>query len=214
MIRALLIDDHALVRQGLRAILAAAPDIDVVGEAGSGVEGVSVARVLRPAVALVDLLLPDISGQEVLVRLQRQQPETRCLIVTASSDPATARRLLDAGAAGFIGKACAAEQLLTAVRRLARGERYLPPDLAETLALMRIDRLQESPFAVLTARELEVARMLAHGRSLGQVAEQLHLSVKTVATYKYRLFEKLGLVGEVGLVHLAMRHGLVEVAGR
>lgn len=211
MIRTLLIDDHALVRQGLRAILSAAPDIDVVGEAGSGVEGVSAARVLRPAVALVDLLLPDISGQEVLVRLQRQQPETRCLVVTASGDLATARRLLDAGAAGFIGKSCAAEQLLVAVRRLARGERYLTPELAEALALMRIDHPPDSPFATLTARELEVARMLVHGRSLGQVAEQLHLSVKTVATYKYRLLDKLGVVGDVGLVHLAMRHGLLDL---
>lgn len=212
MIRVLLIDDHALVRQGLRAILAAAPDIDVVGEAGSGIEGVSAARVLRPTVVLVDLLLPDISGHEVLDRLQRQQPETRCLIVTASTDLAAARRLLDAGAAGFIGKAGGADQLLAAVRRLARGERYLSADLAEALALMRIDGRPTTPFSALSSRELEVARMLVAGRGLADIAERLHLSAKTVATYKYRLLDKLGVAGEVGLVHLALRHGLVEPA--
>jgi DNA-binding NarL/FixJ family response regulator len=206
-LRLLLVDDHALVRQGLRAILEAA-DMEVVGEAGTGNDGVALARSLRPDVVLLDVQLPDVTGHEVLLRLTRLAQAPRVLVVSASNDLATAQRLLERGAAGFVAKACEAAELLHAVHKVARGERYVHAELAQVLALAHVGGGSGSPFDGLSARELEVAKMLVQGLSLQQIAGRLHLSSKTIATYKYRVMDKLGIDSEVPLVHLAIQHGL------
>lgn len=210
MIRVVLIDDHDLVRTGFRLILGGQPDIEVVGEAPDGEQGLALIRRLQPQVALVDVHMPGVSGFEVTERVRKAKLDTRIVVVTMASEAPFPRRLLDAGASGYLGKACSAQDLLQAVRQVAAGRRYLAPDIAQGLALGAIDGGRQSPFELLSARELEVALLLAQGRDMQHIAGKLSLSAKTVATYKYRLFDKLEIDNPVTLAHLAHVHGLLE----
>jgi len=211
MIRTVLIDDHELVRTGFRMILAAQPDITVVGEASDGENGLALIRRERPDVALVDVHMPGLSGVELTERVQRAKLPTRIIILSMVSDSPFPRRLLEAGAGGYLTKGCAAEELLRAIRQVATGRRYLAQHVAEQLALNALDgHGSGSPFETLTARELEVAMMLAQGREMRDIAQVMNLSAKTVATYKYRLFDKLHIDNTVALAHLAGQHGLID----
>ncbi|PZQ10015.1 MAG: DNA-binding response regulator [Rhodanobacter denitrificans] len=211
MIRTVLIDDHELVRTGFRMILAAQPDITVVGEAADGENGLALIRRERPDVALVDVHMPGLSGVELTERVQRAKLPTRIIILSMVSDSPFPRRLLEAGAGGYLTKGCAAEELLRAIRQVATGRRYLAQHVAEQLALNALDgHGSGSPFETLTARELEVAMMLAQGREMREIAQVMNLSAKTVATYKYRLFDKLHIDNTVALAHLAGQHGLID----
>lgn len=211
MIRTVLIDDHELVRTGFRMILAAQPDITVVGEAADGENGLALIRRERPDVALVDVHMPGLSGVELTERVQRAKLPTRIIILSMVSDSPFPRRLLEAGAGGYLTKGCAAEELLRAIRVVADGRRYLAQHVAEQLALNALDgHGSGSPFETLTARELEVAMMLAQGREMREIAQVMNLSAKTVATYKYRLFDKLHIDNTVALAHLAGQHGLID----
>lgn len=210
MIRIVIIDDHELVRTGFRLILEQQPDIQVVGEAADGEQGLALVRSLKPDVAMVDVHMPGLSGIEVTERLRKLGEPTRIMIVTMVSESPVPRRLLEAGASGYITKSCPGADLLRAVRTIADGRRYLAPSIAEALALDSITGSAGSPFDTLSARELEVAMMLARGQSMLEIAEKLCLSNKTVATYKYRLFEKLNIDNLVTLAHLASLHGLME----
>lgn len=210
MIRVALVDDHALVRAGFRHILTREADIEVVGEGASGEEGVALARNLQPDVILMDLHLPGISGMEATERIVRGGGTTRVIAVTAQDEQPFPRRVLEAGASGYVTKACPADELVRAVRDVARGGRYLSADVARALALATLPGVpQESPFAALSARELEVAMHLSRGSDLQSIGKLLSLSPKTVATYKYRLFEKLAIDNEVALAQLARRFGLL-----
>jgi DNA-binding NarL/FixJ family response regulator len=213
MIRVLLVDDHELVRTGFRLILQKQADIEIVGEAANGEDAITMARRLAPDVVLMDVQLPGISGLEATERIVRATPAVKVIVVTMREDQPFPRRLLEAGALGYLTKACPAEELVGAVRDVARGRRYLSSDIARAMALDSLapDR-NEAPFAALSARELEVAMQLASGASMQSIAAHLHLSAKTVATYKYRLYDKLGIGNEVELAHLAARHGLVTRA--
>jgi DNA-binding NarL/FixJ family response regulator len=213
MIRIVLIDDHELVRTGFRMILSQQADIEVVGEASDGEQGVALLRKLKPDLALVDVHMPGISGIEVTDRVRKLKLKTRIVIVTMVSESPFPRRLLEAGASGYITKACPAPELLRAVRQVADGRRYLAPVVAEAMALSAIDGSDHSPFESLSARELEVALLLARGQPMPEIAERLSLSTKTVATYKYRLFEKLNVDNSVSLTHLASLHGLLDARG-
>jgi len=211
MIRTVLIDDHELVRTGFRMILAAQADITVVGEAADGENGLALIRRERPDVALVDVHMPGLSGVELTERVQRAKLPTRIIILSMVSDSPFPRRLLEAGAGGYLTKGCAAEELLRAIRQVATGRRYLAQHVAEQLALNALDgHGSGSPFETLTARELEVAMMLAQGREMRDIAQVMNLSAKTVATYKYRLFDKLHIDNTVALAHLAGQHGLID----
>jgi two-component system invasion response regulator UvrY len=210
MIRVALVDDHALVRAGFRHILAREADIEVVGEGATGEEGIALARTLRPDVILMDLHLPGISGMEATERIVRAGGGTRVIAVTAQDEQPFPRRVLEAGASGYLTKACPADELVRAVREVADGGRYLSADVARALALAALPGVsQESPFAALSARELEVAMQLSRGSDLQAIGKLLSLSPKTVATYKYRLFEKLAIDNEVALAQLARRFGLL-----
>lgn len=208
MIRVALVDDHELVRTGFRHILAREADLEVVGEGASGEDGIALARRLAPDVILMDLHLPGISGLEAIERIARSEGRTRLIAVTAQDEQPFPRRALEAGASGYLTKACPAEELVRAVRSVARGGRYLSADVARELALATLPGAAQSPFEALSARELEVALQLARGGDLQGIAKLLSLSPKTVATYKYRLFEKLGVDSEVALAQLARRFGL------
>ncbi|MEZ5461576.1 response regulator [Dokdonella sp.] len=213
MFRIVIIDDHELVRTGFRMILEQQPDIDVVGEAPDGEQGLALLRQLKPDLALVDVHMPGVSGIEVTERVRKLKLKTRVVIVTMVSESPVPRRLLEAGASGYITKSCTADELLKAVRQVAGGRRYLAPGVAEAMALDAIDGSEQSPFESLSARELEVALLLARGQPMQLIAEKLSLSAKTVATYKYRLFEKLAIDNSVTLAHMAGLHGLMDASG-
>jgi len=207
MIRIVLIDDHTLVRTGLRLILQQQADMEIIGEAENGEKGLLLIKRLEPDIALVDVHMPGFSGVEVTERVRRSKLATRIVILSMAGDAPFPRRLLDAGASGYLTKGCPAEELLKAVRQVADGRRYLGAEIAQQMALESMQN-GASPFEELSARELEVAMMLAQGHTAQMIADRLKLSAKTVATYKYRLFEKLGVDNVVALAHLANVHGL------
>ena len=209
MIRVFLLDDHALVRTGYRLILQQEKDIEVVGESGSGEEGLPLVRRIKPDVVLCDLHLPGISGLDVTERIVRGDSGARVLIVSVQEDGPMPRRLIEAGASGYLGKGCDAQELVKAIREVFRGRRYLASHVAQHMALAKISG-DGTPFDLLSPRELEVARMLCHGMRMEEIGKRLSLSGKTVATHKYRLFEKLGIKDTVALARLATRHGVSD----
>ncbi len=212
MIRLILVDDHELVRTGFKLILEQQSDIQIIGEAASAEEGLRLIRGQNPDVALVDVHMPGMSGIELTERVIRSQLPTRIVVLTVVSDARFPRRLLEAGALGYLTKGCAAEELLTAIRTVAAGRRYLAPDVAQQLALATLDG-EGSPFEQLSAREMEVAMMLVRGKPIFMIAEQLHLSPKTVSTYKQRLMTKLEVENLIALAHLMEAYSLIESRG-
>ncbi|HEY0181097.1 MAG TPA: response regulator [Dokdonella sp.] len=214
MTTVVLIDDHELVRTGFRMIISQQPGIEVVGEAADGEQGLALIRRTKPDVALVDVHMPGLSGIELTDRVRKHRIPTRIVVLTVVSEAPFPKRLLEAGASGYLTKACAAEELIRAIRQVAEGRRYLSPDVAERLALSAVGGVDASPFETLSTRELDVALMLAQGRDMQHIAERLKLSAKTVATYKYRLFDKLGIDNPVALAHLAHVHGLLDDRAR
>lgn len=209
MINVVLVDDHELVRAGFRMILDKQADIAIAGEAGSAEQGLKLIRDQQPDVALVDVHMPGMSGLELTERVVRAALPTQIVILTVVDDARFPRRLLDAGALGYLTKNCSADSLVSAIRQVAAGHRYLAPDVAERLAFSSLDG-DESPFDALSSRELEVAMMLVRGQSLNAIAEQLSISPKTISTYKQRLMEKLEVDHVVGLAHLMTAHGLLD----
>lgn len=210
-IRVFIVEDHALVRTGMRMILSGETDIEVVGEAETGELALPLIRALTPAVVLCDLHLPGISGLEVTERVVRGDHGTRVVIVSALEDGPLPRRLLEAGACGYVGKGGDATELLRAVRDVARGRRYLANSIAQHLALSGIDG-GSSPFDGLSPREMEVALLLAQGLRQEQIARRLSLSAKTVNTHKSRMFEKLEITDNIALARLLGQYGLIEPA--
>ena len=211
-IRVFIVDDHALVRTGFRMILGAEPDLEVVGDAESAELALAQIRKLKPDVVLCDLHLPGLSGLELTERIVRGGDEVRVIAVSVLEDGPMPRRLLEAGARGYVGKGCNAAELLKAVRDVAAGKRYLASNIAQELALAQLQGDSDSPFDHLTPRELEVALLLNQGLRQGAIAKRLSLSAKTVNTHKAHLFEKLGINDTIALARLASQYGLVDPA--
>ncbi|AVH90125.1 two-component system response regulator UvrY [Stenotrophomonas maltophilia] len=210
-IRVYLVDDHALVRTGMKMILSGETDIEVVGEAETGEDALREVRQLLPDVVLCDLHLPGVSGMEVTERIVRSHRNTRVVIVSVLEDGPLPKRLLEAGAAGYIGKGCDAQELLRAVRDVAAGRRYLGTSIAQNLALSTVEG-NGSPFDNLSPRELEVALLLTQGLRQEDIARRLSLSAKMVNTHKARLFEKMGIHDNIALARMASQYGLVDPA--
>lgn len=210
-IRIFIVDDHALVRTGMRMILSAQIDIEVVGEAESGELALPLIRKLTPDIVLCDLHLPGVSGLEVTERIVKGPSDTRVIIVSVLEDGPMPKRLLEAGASGYVGKGGDASELLRAVRDVARGKRYLSSTIAQNLALSGIDGGQ-TPFDDLTSRETEIALLLVQGLRQEDIAKRLSLSAKTVNTHKTRLFEKLGIGDSIALARLVGQYGLADPA--
>lgn len=206
----LIVDDHDLVRTGLKNILAAEAGLNVAGEAATGEEAIRLSRKLEPDVVLMDVGLPGLSGLETTERILKAQPDTRVIVLTAHSEPPLPAKLLDSGASGYLTKACDAGELLRAVRKVAQGERYIGADISQKLAISLLPGTPQSPFQELTGRELEIALMLTQGMKMASIGEVLNVSPKTVATYKYRIYDKIGVGSEVELLRVALRHGLVS----
>ncbi len=210
-IRVFIVDDHALVRTGMRMILSAQIDIEVLGEAESGEEALPLIRRLKPDVVLCDLHLPGVSGLEVTERIVRGDYGTRVIVVSVLEDGPLPKRLLEAGASGYVGKGGDAQELLRAVRDVARGKRYLANNIAQNLALSGIGG-DGSPFDALSPREMEVALLLTRGLRQEDIARRLSLSAKTVNTHKTRLFDKLEIRDSIALARLATQFGLADPA--
>ncbi|AKC87852.1 response regulator [Pseudoxanthomonas suwonensis] len=208
-IRVFLVDDHALVRTGLRMILSAETDIEILGEAESGEDALPLIRKHKPDVVICDLHLPGISGLEVTERIVRSQLGSRVVIVSVLEDGPLPKRLLDVGASAYVGKGGDARELLNAVRDAARGKRYLGSSIAQNMALASVDG-GDSPFDLLSPRELEVAMLLVQGMRQDTIARRLNLSAKTINTHKSRLFEKIGVQDSIALARLAARYGLMD----
>ncbi len=208
-IRVFLLDDHALVRAGMRMILASQTDIEVVGEAESGEAALPQIRALKPDVVLCDLHLPGISGLEVTERVVRGDFGTRVIVVSVHEDGPLPKRLIEAGASGYVGKGGDANELLRAVRDVSRGKKYLASSVAQNLALSGLGS-GASPFDLLSPREIEIALLLVQGLRQEEIARRLSLSPKTVNTHKSRMFEKLGIVDTIALARLVAQYGLAD----
>jgi two-component system invasion response regulator UvrY len=215
VIKVLLIDDHKLVRTGIRKILEESAGIQVVGEADDGEHGLELAKQLKPDVVLLDVSMPGIGGLEATRQLLEHDPSTKVIVVSVHAQEPVPGKLLEAGAFGYLTKGCAADEVVTAVRRVHGGERYLTAEIARALAFGAVGgrKTSESPFELLSQREMQVMMMVTQGQSIQEISERLRLSPKTVSTYRYRLFEKLGVGNDVELTRLALRHGFVEGDG-
>lgn len=210
-IRVFLVDDHALVRVGMRMILSGETDIKVVGEAESGEEALPQIRKLKPNVVLCDLHLPGVSGLEITERIVKGRHGTRVIVVSVLEDGPMPKRVIEAGASGYVGKGGSPAELLNAVREVARGRRFLASGVAQNLALSGLGG-GGSPFDVLSPRELEVVMLLLQGLRQEDIAKRLSLSAKTVNTHKSRLFGKLAVQDNISLARLASQYGLVDPA--
>ncbi len=208
MIKLVLVEDHELFRTGIANILAPIAEIDVVAETSTGEEAIRLARQLEPDVILMDVGLPGLSGLESTERILKTQPNIKVIVLTAHAEPPLPARLLDVGASGYITKGASAAELLSAIRAVHRGERYIGSEIAQKLALSLLPGTPSSPFQELTSREMEITMMLIKGRNANDIGNLLKLSPKTVATHKYRIYDKVGVRNEVDLLHLALRHGV------
>lgn len=212
MINVLVVDDHDLVRTGIRRMLADVPGLSVVGEAGSGEEALLRVRELKPDLVLMDVKMPGIGGLEATRKINRSHPAVKVIAVTACDEEPFPSRLLQAGASGYLTKGAALEEMIKAIRQVFGGHRYISADIAQQLALKPFQPQGEvSPFEQLSEREMQIALMIAECQKVQAISDKLCLSPKTVNTYRYRIFEKLDITSDVELAMLAVRHGMVDV---
>jgi DNA-binding NarL/FixJ family response regulator len=213
MITVLVADDHEMVRTGIVRMLDQAEGISVIAEAASGEEAISSCRALSPDVVIMDIRMPGIGGLEATRKLRQISPSTRIIALSAYDQEPMPSRLLKAGASAYVTKGASEDEMVLAVRRVAKGLRYLSPSVAQTLALKGFEGDTESPFEALSEREMQISLMIVNCQKVQDIAEDLHISAKTVNSYRYRVFEKLDVSGDVELTLLAMRHGLIDTPG-
>ena len=210
-IRVLIADDHEVVAEGLRHLIDAESDMEVVACVGDGREAVQQARDTRPDVVLMDLSMPELNGADATRAILQRDPKCRVIVLSMYSEREYVRRALKAGAAGYVVKRSAAKEVVEAIRAVHAGQRYLSPRVADVVLEDYTDDKQDDALARLSAREREVLQLLAEGRTGAQIAERLSLSQKTVETYRARLVEKLGIRDLAGLVRFAIQKGLVSL---
>ena len=209
MIKVLIVDDHALIRLALRRILEESGEIDVVSEVSSGEEAVEFARRNSVDLVLMDVDMPGMGGVEATRKLNTISGGPKVIVISVHSQDPYPKRLLEAGASGYLSKSSNSTEVISAVRTVYAGQPYVAPEVAGQLAMASINRT-ESPLDSLTQREMQVMLMLTRGQNAQTISRTLNLSPKTVCTYRYRLYEKLDVRNDVELTHLAIRHGLIE----
>jgi DNA-binding NarL/FixJ family response regulator len=208
MIRVLLVDDHKLFRLCLRRMLETNKGLAIVGEAADGESGVAAARELRPDIILMDLLMPGVGGLEAIRRIGQLELPCRTIVLSACEEQPFPMQALKAGAAGYLTKGVSPEELQNAIRRVFLGKRYLSTDIAQTLAVNAWEEREAGPFDALSNRELQIMMMVANCHKVSDISSSLHLSPKTVNSYRYRIFEKLNVSSDVELALLAARYGM------
>jgi len=210
VIRVLLADDHAIVRAGLKGILADTGDIEVAGEAANGQEVLARVSAQDFDVAVLDMSMPGRNGIELIKLVKREKPKLRILVLSMHSEEQYAVRALKAGASGYLSKESAADELVAAIRRIAGGGAYVTPETAERLALGAAPRAEAAAHTLLSDREFQVFQMIARGASVSEIARELSLSVKTISTHKTRIMDKMGLANQAELIRYALEHRLLD----
>lgn len=210
MIKVGIVDDHAIVRSGLRLFLGEHVDIKVTGEANNGREALELARHGEVDVLLMDISMPDHGGVDALQAIKARFPDLPVLILSGFPEAQYATTLLRYGASGYLNKECAPEDIVNAIRTVARGRRYISPAVAELLADNAAGDTERPPHELLSERELQVFLRLAQGETIGNMAEAMFLSVKTVSTYRTRVLEKLKLSSNSDLTYYALKNGLIQ----
>lgn len=208
-IKVMLVDDHAVVRMGFKLLLQGSPDIEVIGEAQSGEEAVRLFQALAPDVLVMDISMPGIGGLEAIDRVLAKDPQQKILVLSAHEDVMHARRVLKAGAAGYLTKRSAAEVLMEAIRAAHKGHLYLEPQIAQAMAMEQVSG-SKNPVDALSEKEFKVFIELAKGKSVQDIADVMSLSPRTIGTHLYNIKQKLDAANSAELAIIAMRAGLLE----
>lgn len=210
MIKVMVVDDHDLVRTGISRMLADVSGIEVIGEAASGEEAVLKARSLEPDVVLMDVKMPGIGGLEATRKMLRHDDGLRVIAVTVCEEEPFPSRLMKAGAAGYLTKGAGLDEMLRAIKVVHAGQRYISPQIAQAMALKPFTGTETAPMELLSERELQIMMMIVNCHKVQDISDKLCLSPKTVNTYRYRIFDKLGISSDVEMTVMAMRWGMVD----
>ncbi|MFH0256855.1 UvrY/SirA/GacA family response regulator transcription factor [Vibrio rumoiensis] len=210
MINVFLVDDHELVRTGIRRIIEDVRGMKVVGEADSGENSVKWCRANHADVILMDMNMPGIGGLEATKKILRFNPDIKIIVLTIHTENPFPTKVMQAGAAGYLTKGAAPDEMVNAIRMVNSGQRYISPEIAQQMALSQFSAPSDNPFKELSERELQIMMMITKGQKVTDISEQLNLSPKTVNSYRYRLFSKLNINGDVELTHLAIRYGMIN----
>ena len=211
MISVFLVDDHELVRTGIRRILEDVRGLKVVGEAVSGEQAVQWFRENQADVILMDMNMPGIGGLEATKKILRFNPDTKIIVLTVQTETPFPLKVMQAGAAGYLTKCSAPDEMIQAIRSVNSGQRYISPAIAQQIALSQVcPAPTDNPFKALSDREMQITMMITKGNKVQDIAESLNLSPKTVNSYRYRLFEKLNINGDVELTKMAIRYGILD----
>lgn len=209
MVKILIVDDHELVRTGLRLILEEVPEFNVVGDAKSGEDALRFCRKAAPDVVLMDVNMPGIGGLEATKQIVRLSENTRVICLSMYTENPIPAKVMQMGAYGFLTKDAVPEEMILAIHKVSAGQKYVAPEIAQQIALGKLDMDDNNPFEQLSDRELEITLMLVRGQRVPEIASSLNISAKTVNTYRYRLFDKLNINTDVELTHLAIRYKLI-----
>ncbi|ASX26861.1 UvrY/SirA/GacA family response regulator transcription factor [Candidatus Williamhamiltonella defendens] len=212
MISVFLVDDHELVRAGIRRILEDIRGIKVAGEAECGENAVKWCRSNPVDVVLMDMSMPGIGGLEAIRKILRFSPGVKVIMLTIHTENPLPAKVMKAGASGYLSKGAAPKEVISAIRAVHSGQRYIASDIAQKIALSHIEPPPSTPFCCLSDRELQIMLMITKGQKVNEISQQLHLSPKTINSYRYRLFNKLNISGNVALTHLAIKHGLFNTS--
>lgn len=210
MIKIMVVDDHDLVRTGISRMLADVAGIEVIGEAASGEDAVALARKLDPDVVLMDVKMPGIGGLEATKKMLRHDDGVRVIAVTVCEEEPFPSRLMKAGAAGYLTKGAALDEMVRAIKVVHAGQRYISPQIAQAMALKPFNTADTAPMELLSERELQIMMMIVNCHKVQNISDKLCLSPKTVNTYRYRIFDKLGITSDVEMTVMAMRWGMVD----
>ena len=213
MIRAVVVDDHAVVRSGIKLLLEREDDLEVVGEAGNSKDAIFAVRALKPDVILLDVVMPGESGIDVLPSLLKESPETKVLVLSMQDDPSYVREAFAAGASGYVLKEAADEEVVSAVREIANGGRYVHPALGARMVAAEAEARAAAEADPLSEREREVLRLLALGHTNQEIAKMLYISVRTAETHRAHIMQKLLISTRAELVRYALAQGLLEPDG-
>ncbi len=205
----MLVDDHAVVRMGFKMLLETDPEIEVIAEANSGEQAIRDAVSLQPDVIVMDITMPGIGGMEAIERILAKEPNAKILVLSAHEDSVHPKRVLNAGAQGYLTKRSAAEELIKAIRTIASGKKFIEADVAQQMAIQQLSG-EESPIDVLSPREFEVFMALAKGHTTKEIADTLFLSERTVGTHLYNIKQKLNAKNSAEIALIAMRSGLLD----
>lgn len=210
MIKVLLVDDHELIRTGVKGILDKVDDIDVTGEASSGEEAIQLVQKTSPDVVLMDVSMPGMGGIEATRRLLRIKPDLKVIALTVLDEDPFPSRLHEVGAMGFLTKGCPADEMLRAIRAVDSGHHYIASDVARKHTLTEWQGNADNPFKILSSREIQVLLQILEGHKNLEISDILSLSPKTVSTYRQRIYDKLDIKNDVELTRLAYRHGILK----